>query len=85
MDTWAHGTEDCLYNAALGVETRQHFSQWMNMKGHVAQSAHRPNHVVSKAEYVGHHLVVSTEVNFLHASTLNKSTDNDTEQSQHWQ
>jgi len=52
----------------------QHFTLWMNMKGHMARPAHSPKHVVSKAEYVGRLPAVSTEVNFLHASTLNKST-----------
>jgi hypothetical protein len=43
----------------------------------MAWPAHSPKHVASKAEYVGHLLIVGTEVSFLHASTLNKSTDND--------
>jgi len=48
------------------------------MKGHMVRLAHRPNHIVSEAEYVGHLLVVSSEVNVLRAATLNKITDNDT-------
>jgi hypothetical protein len=51
-------------------------------EGHVARPANAPKDVVSEAEYAGRLLVVNTEVNFLRASTLNKSTDGDTEQSQ---